>query len=424
MNVTILPSKLNGTIEAIPSKSHAHRILIAQKLAQLQGQEGSGACGGSDFGRLKIPTFSVDIEATKSCLRALSDASPVMDCHESGSTIRFMIPVTMALKETATFKGSGKLPQRPLSPLKEEMERHGVSFDMTGLTGDNVTICSCTGRLLPGEYSLAGNVSSQFITGLLFALPLLDGDSKLQLTTSLESSGYVDLTLDVLSAFGIEIKQSENDGLISYEIPGRQVYREPEDLKLDGDWSNASFWLAAGALGGDITVTGLNMDSSQKDKEISEVIKEMGADVTEGDSALRVKGTGALGSVHVSAAQTPDMVPVLAALMAGAVGTSQITDAGRLRIKESDRLETVREYLSLLGCDITSTDTGLTVCGTGRLAGGRVSSHNDHRIAMAAAIASCICEEPVTIEDAGAVAKSYPNFWEDFARLGGKVNKE
>lgn len=415
MKVTITPHKLTGTIEAIPSKSHAHRVLIAQRLAQLAGGSVS----------LQIPSFSKDIEATKACLAALDEDAPRLDCNESGSTIRFMIPVTMALKETATFIGSGKLPQRPLSPLKEEMEAHGCTFEMTGNVGDDVEICTINGRLKAGDYHLAGNVSSQFITGLLFALPILDGDSTLALTTKLESAGYVDLSLDVLRAFGITIEETTNDeGFIVYNIPGGQTYVEPEGMRIQGDWSNASFWLAAGALGDGITCTGLDMNSSQRDKEFVNVLMDMGADVTiDGDAITVARGSG-LNSISYSIAQTPDMAPILAVVMASADGISHAKDAARLKIKESDRLMTIYETISDLGGDIMLGDDSFKVYGNPTMTGGVVSSYNDHRIAMAAAIASCICEEPVIIEDAQAVNKSYPNFYEDFAALGGVLIKE
>lgn len=416
MKAIINPCKLQGTIRAIPSKSHAHRILIAQKLAQLQGN-------GSD-NPLQIPSFSKDIEATKSCLDSLDSPAPRLDCGESGSTIRFMIPVTMALRDSAVFAGSGKLPQRPLSPLKEEMEAHGAAFTMTGLTGDNVDICAVSGRLRSGTYTLAGNVSSQFITGLLFALPILEGNSTLNLTTRLESAGYVDLTLDVLRDFGIEIIESANyEGLISYEIPGSQQYREPDNLKVQGDWSNASFWLACGALGGDITCTGLDMSSSQRDKDIITVLETMGARISVDGDAVRVSG-GSIKAAEVSIAQTPDMAPVLSVIMAAASGTSRITDAARLKIKESDRIAAIGQMISGLGGSISSSDDSITVNASGFLDGGTVNSCNDHRIAMAAAAASCICRKPVIIEDAQAVNKSYPDFYEDFRTLGGQITKE
>lgn len=493
MNIKITPQQLNGTIEAIPSKSHAHRLLIAQKLAALQGD------GQED--PLAIPTFSEDIDATKGCLAQLDEELPRFDCRESGSTIRFMIPVAMALKDEAVFAGSGKLPQRPLSPLMEEMERHGCSFEMLAAAkgaagalncakaserGVTSEICRIRGRLQPGKYELAGNISSQFITGLLFALPLLNGDSSLQLTTKLESAGYVDLTLQVLREFGIEIREvwekitdedanagkkvviseraaeqadslsltanseadlegiseanlesnSENY-LIRYEIPGNQIYREPEGLKVEGDWSNAAFWLVAGALGGNITCTGLNPDSTQRDKEIVTVLEKMGAKIERENTAYHIAGNDApLHGETVSAAQFPDLVPVMAVAMTGASGTSSITNAERLRIKESDRLATVCDFLTILGTDIRQTEDGLIIhenknntdpsgtaahCPAPPLSGGTVSSHNDHRIAMAAAAASCRADGPIAITGAEAVKKSYPDFFTDFVKLGGKI---
>lgn len=504
MNVLLKPSKLQGTLDAIPSKSHAHRILIAQKLAQLQGQQKADS--------LVIPTFSEDIGATKNCLVQMDKDMPYLDCKESGSTLRFMLPVAMALKNEAVFIGSGKLPYRPISPLKEEMETHGCRFHMGNnkqiFSGKYKEICTIRGRLQPGEYSLPGNISSQFITGLLFALPILDGDSVLKLTTKLESAGYVDLTLDVLKDFGIEIKSKTSpEGFQKYEIAGNQRYLEPDGLAVEGDWSNAAFWLAGGALGGNVTVRGLNLHSSQRDKEILNVLRDMGADISiagspvnscteascastskrantneresaaadsvdsdspgdaqtnathssanpapSGDAqtsvtystaddstqntekltpsacdtancAITVCCKNALNGIEVSVAQTPDMVPILASVMALANGVSMITDAERLKIKESDRLRTVYDFLFKLGADITDGGAGLSLTGKPFLDGGEVESHNDHRIAMAAAIASCGCNGPVFIRDAEAVRKSYPAFFEDFTALGGNVKK-
>lgn len=420
MKVLITPSKLKGSIEAIPSKSHAHRVLIAQKLAQLQGQNKTDS--------LDIPTFSEDIGATKNCLVQLDKSMPYLDCKESGSTLRFMLPVAMALKDEAVFIGTGKLPYRPVSPLKEEMENHGCRFLMGSKNQSSSDkykeICTIRGRLKAGTYELAGNVSSQFITGLLFALPLLDNDSELRLTTKLESAGYVDLTLDVLRSFNITINQKLTDeGFIIYEIPGKQRYTEPDGLTIQGDWSNAGFWLACGALGGDITVTGLDMTSSQRDKEIVSILQKMGADITaSSDGSITCRGTKLKGA-EVSVSQIPDIVPVLAAVMSQAAGASMITNAERLKIKESDRLKTVYDFLSRLGADITYAGAGLSLTGRKTLEGGEVSSHNDHRIAMAAAVASCGCAQPVIIHGAEAVRKSYPGFFRDFASLGGNVKE-
>ncbi len=442
MKILITPSRLEGVIDAIPSKSHAHRVLIAQKLAQLQGQNKTDG--------LIIPTFSRDIEATKNCLVQLDKEMPFLDCKESGSTLRFLLPVTMALKSRAVFIGTGKLPDRPISPLKEEMECHGCTFEMGSkhqkISDKYKEICNVGGRLQPGEYHLAGNISSQFITGLIFALPLLDGDSLLKLTTPLESSGYVNLTLDVLKRFGIEIGiKTSDEGYDIYEIPGNQKYVEPDGLFIEGDWSNAAFWLACGALGGSITMRGLDMDSSQGDKEILNILKAMGADVAvtppqNHDSAsptvseITVKGRGfpaesttntamLLQGIDVNVSQIPDMVPVLAAIMSVSSGTSMITNAERLKIKESDRLRTVYDFLSKLGADISYGGTGLSLTGKTSLTGGQVTSHNDHRIAMAAAVASCVCNDNVTIENAEAVKKSYPDFFKDFISLGGQAKE-
>lgn len=419
MNVLIRPGKLLGTIDAMPSKSHAHRVLIAQKLAQLQGQKKNDP--------LEVPDFSVDIGATKSCLVQLDKEMPFLDCKESGSTLRFLLPVAMALKEEAVFIGTGKLPERPISPLKEEMEAHGCHFVM-GNKHQKVSdkfkeICTITGRLEPGEYTLPGNISSQFITGLLFALPLLEGDSVLRLTTKLESAGYVDLTLDVLEAFGIKVDRSfSEEGFEVYEIAGGQRYTEPDGLTIEGDWSNASFWLVCGALGGSVTVRGLDLKSSQRDKYIIDTLKLMGADIVIGDG-ITVAAPGGLKGAEINVSQTPDMVPVLAAAMALSDGSSMITNAERLKIKESDRLRTVYDFLHKLGADITYGGSGLSLTGKEKLAGGEVNSHNDHRIAMAAAVASCGCKSAVTITGAEAVKKSYPDFFKDFAALGGKVRE-
>ena len=439
MDIKIIPRKLKGRLDALPSKSHAHRVLIAQKLARMQNGEAANAdnAHGSE-----IPTFSKDIEATKNCLAQLDSGSQRLTCIESGSTMSFMLPVAMALRDEAVFIGTGKLPSRPISPLREEMERNGCTFspgtpaaDAADIPDGFSEICTIRGRLQPGTYRLAGNVSSQFITGLLFALPLLDGDSTLELTTALESAGYVDLTLDVLRDFGIMIDERRSpEGFNIYVINGSQRYTEPADVTVQGDWSNAAFWLACGALGGDVTLDGVDMTSSQRDKEFADILMQMGAHLevsscgtsmdstsaTGGLSSIRCTGNG-LSAADIDVAQIPDLVPVLATMMALADGASEITHAERLRIKESDRIFTVHDFLSKLGADITDEGSGLSVRGKRTLSGGEVCGHNDHRIVMAAAVASCGCTGPVIIRGAEAVNKSYPDFFRDFAALGGEV---
>lgn len=442
MDIKIIPRKLKGRLDALPSKSHAHRVLIAQKLARMQSAADAEALNADGSPGSEIPTFSKDIEATKNCLAQLDSGSPRLNCIESGSTMRFMLPVAMALRDEAVFIGTGKLPSRPISPLKEEMERNGCTFspgtpaaDAADIPNGFSEICTIRGRLQPGTYRLAGNVSSQFITGLLFALPLLDGDSTLELTTALESAGYVDLTLDVLRDFGIMIDERRSpEGFNIYVINGSQRYTEPADVTVQGDWSNAAFWLACGALGGDVTLDGVDMTSSQRDKEFADILMQMGAHLevsscgtsmdstsaTGGLSSIRCTGNG-LSATDIDVAQIPDLVPVLATVMALADGTSEITHAERLRIKESDRIFTVHDFLSKLGADITDEGSGLSVRGKRTLSGGEVCGHNDHRIVMAAAVASCGCTGPVIIRGAEAVNKSYPDFFRDFAALGGEV---
>jgi len=420
MEIKITPRKLEGTIEAMPSKSHAHRLLIARKLSELQGEALEGG--------IEVPPFSDDIEATMACISQLDKNTPYLECRESGSTLRFLLPVVMALKSSATFLGTGRLPDRPLSPLKEEMERHGCRFRM----GSNKNtdrfkeICSVSGRLTPGDYALAGNVSSQFITGLLFALPLLDADSTITLTTELESAGYVNMTLDVLQAFGIEVDVSETEGgYLKYTVPGNQIYREKPGITLDGDWSNAAFWLAAGSLSGDITVTGLRLESSQWDKEILTILDRMGADL---DIEPQVDGTVSIRSrasilkgADVDVGQTPDLMPILAVLMAFSEGTSMITHAERLQFKESNRLKAIYSVLYNLDADISYGGDWLSFTGKAFLEGGHVDSYGDHRIAMAAAVATCLCREPVYLSNPIAVTKSYPDFYNDFTALGGEI---
>ena len=442
MDIKIIPRKLKGRLDALPSKSHAHRVLIAQKLARMQSAADAEALNADGSPGSEIPTFSKDIEATKNCLAQLDSGSPRLNCIESGSTMRFMLPVAMALRDEAVFIGAGKLPSRPISPLREEMERNGCTFspgtpaaDAADIPDGFSEICTIRGRLQPGTYRLAGNVSSQFITGLLFALPLLDGDSTLELTTALESAGYVDLTLDVLRDFGIMIdKKRSPEGFNIYVTNGSQRYTEPADVTVQGDWSNAAFWLACGALGGDVTLDGVDMTSSQRDKEFADILMQMGAHLevsscgtsmdstsaTGGLSSIRCTGNG-LSAADIDVAQIPDLVPVLATVMALADGASEITHAERLRIKESDRIFTVHDFLSKLGADITDEGSGLSVRGKRTLSGGEVCGHNDHRIVMAAAVASCGCTGPVIIRGAEAVNKSYPDFFRDFAALGGEV---
>ena len=409
MRVEITPGTLSGTVSAVASKSHAHRLLIAAALCD-------------NIPEVSISTTSADIEATKNCITQLSSDSPVMDCGESGSTLRFMIPVTMALKDEAVFLGSGRLPYRPLSPLDSEMEKHGCRFRMTNASDDATQeICRIKGRLQSGDFYIPGNISSQYITGLLFALPLLNGDSSIRVTSPLESGKYVDMTLDVLEKFGISIDIESLDGCPVYKIKGNQKYSAPAAVQAEGDWSNIAFWIIAGILTneGAITCDNITEHSLQGDKAVVNLAAQMGGSV-DFASGITVK-RNTLNAIDIDASEIPDLVPILAVAASTACGTTHIYNAGRLRIKESDRLAATCDCLTKLGADITEEPGGLIINGVPELTGGTVNGHNDHRIVMAMAIASLVCKKPVIIDGAEAINKSYPTFFDDFKSLGGEV---
>lgn len=413
MNVKISPASLGGEVAAIASKSDAHRVLICAALSDTPCE-------------LELTTSSEDIEATAQCMRALGATIKMsktgllvtpgkpperaeLNCRESGSTLRFLLPVAAALCESTSFTGHGRLPERPIGELMQAMEQNGVRFSSPKLPLET------QGRLRSGVYTLPGNVSSQYITGLLLALPLLEGDSEIVLTTRLESAAYVDITLHALTRFGIEIKKTEK----GYFVPGRQCYRAPQRVKVDGDWSNAAFFLVAGAVGKPVTLTGLDVSSPQGDKKICEILQGFGADVRlSGDSVTAAPAP--LRAQRVDMTEIPDMLPALAVLAANAEGESVFTGAERLRIKESDRLKTICQMINSLGGDCRETPDGLIVRGK-PLTGGTVDGSGDHRIVMAAAAAATVCTGEVTIEGAQAVNKSYPTFFKDFAKLGGEA---
>lgn len=417
MTVKCTPSVLSGTIKAISSKSHAHRVLICAALSQNKT-------------KIYCNVMSKDIAATIDCLKSMGteifvDGDTItvipkefnkksdIDCNESGSTLRFLMPVVSALGIDATITGRGRLPQRPISPLKEEMEKKGVTFHT-----DNNFPLQLTGQLQSGEYEIQGNISSQFITGLLFALPLLDGDSKIKLIPPVESKSYLDITISVLRQFGIEIEEKEN----LYIIKGNQKYISPEEIKVEGDWSNASFFLCAGALSEKgVTVTDLDINSPQGDKKILDVLSLMGADVTVNRNEVTVK-KNKLKGITVDASDIPDAVPIISVVATACNGDTKIINAGRLRIKESDRIKSVLDMLLSVGADAEETPDGIIIRGGKSLVGGVVNGYNDHRIVMSASILSSLCEKDVIITDSNAVEKSYPDFFADFKKQGGNAN--
>ncbi|MCI8933604.1 MAG: 3-phosphoshikimate 1-carboxyvinyltransferase [Clostridiaceae bacterium] len=418
MDVVVDPRPLAGQIPAVASKSDAHRLLICAALAD----------GPTELG---LQSLSQDILATMDCLKALGAdirqtapnrwqiapiqapaSSPVLDCGESGSTLRFLLPLVGALGAETAFQGRGRLPQRPLTQLTEQLEVHGMAFSAPTLP------FSASGRLTGGLFRLPGGVSSQFVTGLLLCAPLLEEGCRVEIEGNMESAPYVDLTVSAMERFGVAVQTFEN----SWQVLPGQAYRSPGSVQAQGDWSNAAFWLCAGALDGrGVAVTGLDLASPQGDKAVLNILTRMGAQVRWQDGVAQVS-PGPLRGAVVDAAEIPDLIPALSIVAACAQGETQVIHAGRLRLKESDRLTACASLIRALGGQAEELPEGLIIQGGG-LTGGRTESFGDHRIAMAAAAAACACRRPVTICGAQAADKSYPAFWADYQTLGGSVHE-
>lgn len=406
MDILVTPSRISGKINGISSKSFAHRAFICAALAD-----------GTSY--IKINTVSQDIAATVSCLNNLGaridkngdgySVEPMkelpqnaeINCGESGSTLRFLLPVITALGIKTKINALGRLPERPLSPLKDELIKMGA------IISDNFPL-DVSGKLSAGEFTLRGDISSQFVTGLLLALAYL-GEGKITLLPPIQSRPYIDITLQVLRDFGANIRE-END---TFYINKAQL--RARNFEVETDWSNAAFPLCMGA-----SVGGLNLNSVQGDKAIISVLKKMGAKIFCDKGSIRAD-VSSLHGCRIDAGNIPDAVPVIAAVAATAQGETIIYNAQRLRLKESDRIQTVCEMLRSLGADIRETADGMSIKGKPFLAGGETSSFSDHRIAMAAAVAACKCSGEVVIRNAEAVNKSYPAFFEDYKSLGGII---
>lgn len=413
--VEIHPSAISGSIVPPRSKSAAHRALIAAALAG--GGEVRGVQPSDDVLATlgALPALGVQARLTGETARlspvaAAADEAPTADCAESGSTLRFLLPVFAARGVPVTLTGRGRLPQRPLGVYRDCLPAHGVS-----LHGDRLPL-TLSGRLEGGEYRLPGDVSSQFITGLLFALPLCAQDSVLRLTTPLESAGYVDMTLAVLRRAGVRI-EGATDG---WRIPGGQRYAV-KTYEVEADWSQAAFLLAAGALAGEVAVRGLDGDSAQGDREIVPLLRRFGAAVEQTADGI-VCRRAPLHGIDIDASQIPDLVPVLAVVAAAARGTTRITGAARLRLKESDRLAAMADCLRRIGAAAVEQPDGLVIEGGRPLTGGEASGCGDHRIVMSMAVAALACRRPMTITGASAVAKSWPAFFTDLQSIGGIVH--
>lgn len=395
MDIVLTPSRLSGTVNATPSKSQAHRLLICAALADRPTN-------------VICPETSLDIEATVSCLNAIgadiqstptgylvtpitsTPTNAFLNCHESGATLRFMLPIIGALGIDATFLLSGRLPHRPISPLWDEMGRMGCQLSRL----DRATI-HCTGKLRPGNYSIAGNISSQFVSGLLLAMTLIPGTSYLEVTGEIESLPYIEMTRHALSSFGVSTE--------GYAVTGGYPLTSPGSIIIEGDWSNAAFFVAANAMGHSIELKNLNPKSVQGDKQIVVLAENLKRHCS------------------ISAADIPDLIPILSVLAAVNQG-AEFTQIQRLRSKESDRVASIEAMLSSLGIR-TESDANTLKIFPGEIRSGVVDSFNDHRIAMSAAIAATVANGPLTVLNADCVNKSYPGFWHTYQRLGGQYEQ-
>lgn len=419
MKISLLPSNLDGAVEAPPSKSCMHRALICAAAADAPT-------------KILCNSFSKDIEATLSCLSALgakfeygegavtvypidkaenNETECVLDCGESGSTLRFMLPFAASLGKRCTFIGAPRLGERPLAPLCEALNKHNVE---TIYGKDSFLPCKIRGKLSGGVFEIPGDISSQFITGLLLALGNTNG-GEIKTTTPLQSAPYIDITTDIQKKFGITVEKTP----CGYTVEAGQKYSSPKETPIEGDYSNGAFWLAAGAIGSTngICCTNLYEKTFQGDGKIVEILRDMGADIRRSGNSVTVYKS-VLNAVEIDASDIPDIVPILCVAASCAQGKTVFYNIERLRAKESDRVETTVNMLRALGCTITADEHTITV-EKSRLHGGSVTSANDHRIAMSAAIASLVCDGGVTIDKAEAVAKSYPDFYEKFKMLGG-----
>lgn len=414
MKKTIEPGERFGEVKAPASKSVCHRLLILTAFGERSTVIDTGE-------------ISADISATIACLEAMGAQiikednfvriTPIkgipeglihLNCGESGSTLRFLLPMVGVIGADAVFHLDGRLSKRPVAPLINELKCNGMSIEV------NENTIFCRGKLKQGNYTIPGNLSSQYISALLMALPLLNGDSNLSITGSVQSEPYIELSMELLKYAGIKIYKTGRD----YVINGSQRPKLPESIAAEGDYSSAAFFLCAGALSQKgIKVGNLNKNSVQGDREIIAVLKRMGADIEQKSDTVTAR-RGRLTGTVIDAAQIPDLVPVLSAVAALSDGETRIVNAERLRFKESDRLSTTRKMLSALGADIVELQDGLVIHGKEHLKGGLTESFGDHRIAMAAAVTAIGCENAVIIDNAEAVGKSYPGFWWDFQSLG------
>ncbi len=416
--ITLFPTNLTGEVNIPPSKSLTHRALICASLAK---------------GRSIITNviFSDDILATLSSLqhigakftiedntvivqgvRKIKYDGTILNCNESGSTLRFLIPLLSLSNKEVIFSGKESLIKRPQSIYQKIFEENGHMFTQSK---DRIVV---KGSINAKDYILDGDISSQFFSGLLFALPLLKEDSKIIIKGNLESKSYIDLTIDILEQFGVKIEQIEN----GYFIRGNQQYI-PTNYRVEGDFSQAAFFLVAGVVNGNIKINDLEHDSIQGDKEIIDIIKHMKGKVIYTENGFVTEKSNTAGTT-IDISNCPDLGPIIAVLGALSKGSTTIINAHRLRLKESDRILSTVNTLSALGATIKNIDDKIVIYGKKELEGGvTVDSYNDHRIAMMTSIAVLRCKKEVTLTNSNAITKSYPHFYEDYKSVGGIIKE-
>lgn len=408
--ITIEPRKLGGTVQIVPSKSHLHRVLIcaAQGILRRDMREITVLCHR---------TASEDVDVTLDCIGALGvqvtrregrihlapgtvqNSVPTLNCRESGSSLRFLLPFAGTVVDDYVMTGTGRLPKRPMGVFADILHAQGLSFFQEG---EDFLPARVKGKLSAGIYELPGDISSQYISGLLMALPALHGRSEIRLTTKVQSAPYIEMTLDTLRKFGVVWKGSVEEGY--FTIHGPIAFKASSVIEPEGDWSSAAFWVSAKSLGADIVVKGLQSDSTQGDKVICDLCTMVGNGAT------------------VNVEDVPDLVPVLSVVCALREGCTTLTGTARLRLKESDRVQSVTEMINRLGGQAIGYDDSIVIEGKGVVKGGTVDSYGDHRIAMAAAIAGCFSQEGVTVLNPYVTDKSYPGFYEDLRSLGGMIH--
>ena len=410
----------SGVLAAPPSKSMAHRAVLCAALADGESRL-TGLAHSQDIDATlgAAAALGAQVEAGESWAR-IAGAAPLqapaapVDCCESGSTLRFLIPLAALTGRPVAFTGRGRLMQRPQSVYQELFASQGLRF---GQEGDTLTVA---GPLRPGCFSLAGDVSSQFISGLLFALPLLDGDSRLCLKPPVESRSYIEMTRAAQSRFGVASAWLDEYTLA---VPGGQAYR-PRDMAIEGDWSQVAFPAALGVLAGDVTVTGLEPGTLQGDAVILDILRRCGGRAEAVPGGVRFQKS-ALHGTKIDLADCPDLGPILMALGLLCEGETLITNAGRLRLKESDRIAAMEQELRKLGGRIESDGGTVTIRRSVLHApAGPLWGHNDHRVVMSLTVLAAAAGLPVQIDGAEAVAKSWPGFFAAVRQLGVEVQTD